>query len=79
MPLAILKRPAGDLPFSFTLDDSSAMGPQFRISGVQQVIVGARISSTGDATPRSGDLTGQIGPVNVGSGKLVLMIDSVVP
>ncbi len=79
MPLAIVKRPAGDLPFHFTLDDSSAMGPQFRISGVKQVIIGARISPTGDATPRSGDLTGQIGPVNVGSGKLVLMIDGVVP
>ncbi len=79
MPLAIIKRPAGDLPFAFTLDDSSAMAPQFRISGVKQVIVGARISASGDATPRSGDLTGQIGPVDVGSGKLVLMIDGVVP
>ncbi|MCP5264239.1 MAG: c-type cytochrome biogenesis protein CcmI [Rhodoferax sp.] len=79
MPLAIIKRPAGDLPFTFTLDDSSAMGPQFRISGVRQVIVGARISPTGEATPRTGDLTGQIGPVDVGSGKLVLMIDGVVP
>ncbi len=79
MPLAIVKRPAGDLPFSFTLDDSSAMRPQSRISGVKQVLIGARISSTGDATPRSGDLTGEIGPVDVGSGKLMLMIDSVVP
>lgn len=79
MPLAIIKRPAGDLPFTFTLDDSSAMAPQFRLSGVRQVIVGARISPTGDATPRTGDLTGQIGPVDVGSGKLVLMIDGVVP
>ncbi len=79
MPLAILKRPAGDLPFAFTLDDSSAMGPQFKISGVKQVVIAARISPNGDATPRSGDLTGQIGPVDVGSGKLVLMIDSVVP
>lgn len=79
MPLAIVRRPAGDLPFTFTLDDSSAMAPQFRLSGVKQVIVGARISPTGDATPRSGDLTGQIGPVDVGSGKLVLVIDGVVP
>jgi len=79
MPLAIIRRPAGDLPFTFTLDDSSAMAPQFRLSGVQQVIVGARISPTGDATPQTGDLTGQIGPVAVGSGKLVLTIDGVVP
>ncbi len=79
MPLAILRGTAGALPFAFTLDDSSAMAPQFRISGFKQVVVGARISATGDATPRSGDLMGQIGPVDVGSGKLVLMIDSVVP
>ncbi len=79
MPLAIVKRPAGDLPFTFTLDDSSAMAPQLRLSGYPKVIVGARISASGDATPRSGDLTGQIGPVDLGSGKLVLMIDSVVP
>ena len=59
--------------------DSSAMAPQFRISGFKQVIVGARISPSGDAAPRSGDLMGQIGPVDVGAGKLVLMIDSVVP
>ena len=79
MPLAIIKRPAGDLPFEFTLDDSSAMAPQLRLSGFPKVIVGARISASGDATPRSGDLTGQIGPVDLGSGKLMLMIDSVVP
>ncbi len=79
MPLAIVRSPATGLPFTFTLDDSSAMAPQFRISGFKQVIVGARISSSGDATPRSGDLMGQIGPVDVGAGKLVLMIDSVVP
>lgn len=79
MPLAIVKRPAGDLPFTFTLDDSSAMGPQFRISGAKQVVIGARISPTGDAMPRSGDLTGQVGPVDVGSGKLMLIIDGVVP
>jgi len=79
MPLAIVKRSVGDLPFTFTLDDSSAMGPQFRISSAKQVVIGARISATGDATPRSGDLTGQIGPVDVGSGKLTLIIDGVVP
>jgi cytochrome c-type biogenesis protein CcmH len=79
MPLAIIRHTASGLPFTFTLDDSSAMAPQLRISGFKQVIVGARISASGEATPRSGDLMGQIGPVDVGSGKLVLMIDSVVP
>ncbi len=79
MPLAIIRRTAGDLPFAFTLDDSSAMNPQFPLSGARQVVIGVRISPTGDATPRSGDLTGQIGPVDLGAGKLVLMVDAVVP
>ncbi|MEO8541948.1 MAG: c-type cytochrome biogenesis protein CcmI [Burkholderiaceae bacterium] len=79
MPLAIIRNTASGLPFTFTLDDSSAMAPQLRISGFKQVIVGARISASGEATPRSGDLMGQLGPVDVGAGKLVLMIDSVVP
>jgi cytochrome c-type biogenesis protein CcmH len=79
MPLAIIRQSANGLPLTFTLDDSSAMAPQFRISGFKQVIVGARISPSGDATPRTGDLMGQVGPVDVGAGKLVLMIDSVVP
>lgn len=79
MPLAIVRRQAGDLPFAFTLDDSSAMAPQFRLSGFEQVLVGARISSSGEATPRSGDLMGEISPVATGSSKLVLVIDKVVP
>lgn len=79
MPLAIIRQSASGLPFTFTLDDSSAMAPQLRISGFKQVIVGARISPSGNATPSSGDLMGQIGPIDVGAGKLVLMIDSVVP
>lgn len=79
MPLAIVRRQAGDLPFAFTLDDSSAMAPQFRLSGFEQVLVGARISSSGEATPRSGDLMGEISPVATGSSKLVLVIDKVIP
>jgi cytochrome c-type biogenesis protein CcmH len=54
------------------------MSPQMKLS-FPSVIVGARISRTGDAMPRTGDLLGQVGPVDVGSGKLVLMIDGVVP
>ena len=79
MPLAILKRKASDLPLRFTLDDSNAMSPELKLSRFPKVVIGARISRSGDAMPQSGDLMGQIGPVSPGTGKLVLVIDSVQP
>ena len=79
MPLAILKRKVSDLPFTFTLDDSSAMSPEMKLSQFPSVVVGARISRSGEALPRAGDLVGQSAPVRTGTGKLVITIDSVQP
>jgi cytochrome c-type biogenesis protein CcmH len=62
MPLAILRKQVKDLPVQFTLDDSLAMSPAAKISGAASVIVGARISKTGEALPKAGDLSGQAGP-----------------
>ncbi len=79
MPLAILKMRVSDLPLNFTLDDSTAMSPQMKLSNFPRVIVGARISRTGDAMPRTGDLLGQVGPVDNTTGKLSITIDAVQP
>jgi cytochrome c-type biogenesis protein CcmH len=79
MPLAILRRQAGELPIRFTLDDSLAMSPEMRLSGQTQVMVGARVSRSGQALPQSGDLIGQAGPVAVGTAGVALTIDSVQP
>jgi cytochrome c-type biogenesis protein CcmH len=79
MPLAIFRQPVGAWPRAFTLDDSMAMAPELRLSGFGQVTVSARISRSGDATPRSGDLVGQAGPVAPGAGGLVIVIDRVQP
>ena len=79
MPLAILKRKVSDLPLAFTLDDSSAMSPELKLSKFPNVVIGARISRSGDAMPQSGDLVGQVGPVATGEGKLTLTIDAVQP
>ena len=79
MPLAILKMRVSDLPLNFTLDDSTAMSPQMKLSNFPRVIVGARISRSGDAMPRTGDLVGQVGPVDNVAGKLVITIDAVQP
>ena len=78
MPLAILRRQVKDLPLQFTLDDSTAMSPAAKISSVSSVVVSARISKTGEAFPQAGDLSGQTGPVNVGTGSLKVEIRDIV-
>ncbi|MFO1216356.1 MAG: c-type cytochrome biogenesis protein CcmI [Burkholderiaceae bacterium] len=79
MPLAILKRSAADLPLSFTLDDSMAMSPELKLSAFPQIVVGARLSKSGDAMPRSGDLEGQATPAAGHRGAVEVVIDSVRP
>ena len=78
MPLAILRKKVKDLPLPFTLDDSTAMSPAAKISGVSSVVVSARISKTGEAFPQAGDLSGQTGPVNVGTGSLKVEIRDII-
>ncbi len=75
MPLAILRKKVGDLPLQFTLDDAMAMSESARLSTAQRVIVGARISKSGNATPQEGDLQGATGVVAVGSTGLRVEID----
>ncbi len=77
MPLAIRRHRAAELPLEFTLDDSLAMSPERKLSSAAQVVVGARVSKSGDATPRSGDLVAT--PVPAGAGVLELVIDAVEP
>jgi len=67
MPLAIVRKQVKDLPFTFTLNDSQAMSPQMKLSGFPEVVVGARISHSGQAMPQDGDLAGQTDAVKVGS------------
>jgi cytochrome c-type biogenesis protein CcmH len=74
MPLALLKTTVAQLPLNFTLDDSSAMLPDRKLSGASQVLVKARISKSGNAIPQSGDWEGSLGPVKVGSSGLNLEI-----
>jgi cytochrome c-type biogenesis protein CcmH len=78
MPLAILRKQVKDLPVRFTLDDSLAMSPAMRLSSVPRVVVGARISRTGNAMPQPGDLEGLSEPVAVGSSGLTIEISRVV-
>jgi cytochrome c-type biogenesis protein CcmH len=79
MPLAILKRQVSDLPLSFTLDDSMAMTPQFKLSSFPSIVVGARVSKSGNATPQSGDLEVLSAPLSGRGSGVDLVIDSVRP
>ena len=79
MPLAIQRQPAVAGPVSFKLDDSMAMQPNLRLSGFAQIVIGARISKSGNATPQPGDLVGQSAAVAPGTGGLHIVIDRVQP
>jgi cytochrome c-type biogenesis protein CcmH len=74
MPLAILRKQVKDLPLQFTLDDSMAMSPANALSGASKVVVGARVSKSGNAMPQPGDLSGQSAPVSVGASGLQIEI-----
>lgn len=78
MPLAILKKRVRDLPVDFTLDDSMAMSPAARLSGASQVVVGARVSKSGQAMPQPGDLEGLSAAVAPGQQGLKILIAEVV-
>jgi cytochrome c-type biogenesis protein CcmH len=82
MPLAILRTTAAALPLDFTLDDAQSMSPQFKLSTLAagaEVRVEARISKSGEALPKTGDLTGSAAPVKPGTKGLRIVIDSTVP
>jgi cytochrome c-type biogenesis protein CcmH len=79
MPLAIIKTTAGQLPMSFTLDDSTAMNPERKLSSAGEVRIKARISRTGNAMPQPGDLEGSLESVKVGSKNLRLEINVQTP
>jgi cytochrome c-type biogenesis protein CcmH len=80
MPLAIQRLKASQLPTTVTLDDSMSMMPAMKLSKFPQVVVGARVSKSGNAMPQSGDLQTLSSALDShGKEPVVLTIDQVVP
>jgi cytochrome c-type biogenesis protein CcmH len=78
-PLAVLRGRGADLPLAFTLDDRLAMSPAANLSSLPadaQVVVIARLSRTGEAAAKPGDLQGASQPVRPGTGGLRVLIDA---
>jgi len=79
IPLAVQRGRVSDLPMDFALDDTQAMSPELKLSSVPEVVVTARISKSGNAISRPGDLQGASRAVKVGTRGIAIVIDSVVP
>jgi cytochrome c-type biogenesis protein CcmH len=77
MPLAAVRKQVKDLPIEVELNDAMAMMPSLKLSAFTEVIVGARISKTGQAIAQNGDLFSEKSSVKAGE-KVKLEIDTVV-
>lgn len=80
MPLAIERLKASQLPLTVVLDESKGMLPNMKLSMFPQIVVGARISKSGNAMPQSGDLQVMSKPLDVHhAAPIELNIDQIVP
>jgi cytochrome c-type biogenesis protein CcmH len=77
MPLAVKRVRVRELPLEFALDDSMAMAPGLNLSAHPRVVVGARISKSGQPTAQPGDLQGFSAPVANDARNVTVVIDSV--
>ena len=64
MPLAVVRRSLADLPLTLTLSDAQAMIENMKITAFEEVIVGARISKSGNPVGQPGDLYFETGSVD---------------
>jgi cytochrome c-type biogenesis protein CcmH len=80
MPLAIQRLRADQLPATVVLTDGMGMMPSMRLSQFPQIIIGARVSKSGNAIAQSGDLQTISKPLDVAStAPINLTIDQTVP
>jgi cytochrome c-type biogenesis protein CcmH len=64
MPLAVKRLQLKDLPVTLALGDADAMMPAMKLSGFDEVIVGARVSMSGNPVAQSGDFYTELDSVD---------------
>ncbi|MGL4834157.1 MAG: c-type cytochrome biogenesis protein CcmI [Shewanella sp.] len=75
IPLAATKVSAKSFPVTVTLDDSTGMGSDMKLSQASHVEVIAVLSKHGDIKPQPGDIQGKVTSVAVGESA-TLMLDT---
>ena len=79
MPLAAQRLTLAQLPTTVTLDDSMAMMEGMNMSAFGNVVVSARVTTTGSAIAKAGDYIGQFNVEDVSQTEMVnIQIDTLV-
>ena len=81
MPLAVVRLSLSELPVTVELTDQQAMIESMTLSSFDEVVVGARISKTGNPIAQSGDLFSESDVVRTKelTSTMILTISGVVP
>jgi cytochrome c-type biogenesis protein CcmH len=80
LPLAVTRIQLKDLPNKVFLSDALSMTPAFKLSGFEQVVIGARVSLSGEPISSTGDWFSESQAVNWRESKAVeLEINQQVP
>ncbi|RIK94639.1 MAG: c-type cytochrome biogenesis protein CcmI [Burkholderiales bacterium] len=79
VPIAVVRVPAPAFPVSFRLDDTNAMDPSRRLGSAESLELEARLSRSGEAMRKPGDLYGRVENVRPGADGLRIVLDQVVP
>ena len=79
MPLAVKRLQLKDLPVTLSLSDADAMMPSMKLSSFDEVLVGARVSMSGDPVAKDGDFYTEQDSVNIANppARISLVIDRV--
>jgi cytochrome c-type biogenesis protein CcmH len=64
MPLAVKRLTVSDLPVTVELSDADAMIPTMMLSSFEEIIIGARVSKSGNPVAQPGDLYIETGSVD---------------
>lgn len=74
MPVAVHRQTVTGFPIDVTISDASAMMPTLKLSDLRTVRLDARISMSGDAAPRPGDLEAEGQVVTVRDGRAEMLV-----